>query len=171
MVAFQKVDKNKYKAMKYFVRAVKYFFYFAAITTAIILVLVLIGAVEGDIYSIFAGGPDAIWKIAIFFACVAAVYPKLAFIRRDVSIDAEWSEIRDEVIAFFNERRYELESEEGSVATFRLRGKGARLAKMCEDRLILSKGPSGYTLEGLRKDALHISAALEHRFADSADNQ
>ena len=102
--------------MKYFIRSVKYFFYFAFLTTAIILVLIFIGAVEGDINSIFEGGYDALWKIAVFFVCVAAVYPKLAFIRRDVCVNREWNEIREETISFFNDRRYVLEAEQyGSV--------------------------------------------------------
>ena len=42
--------------MKYFIRSVKYFFYFAILTTLIILALVLIGAVEGSIDSIFEDG-------------------------------------------------------------------------------------------------------------------
>ena len=72
--------------MKYFIRSVKYFFYFAFLTTAIVLVLVLIGAVEGDINSIFEGGYSALWKIAIFFALVAAGYPKVGFIRREIHV-------------------------------------------------------------------------------------
>ena len=155
--------------MKYFIRAVKYFFYFAVITTAIILALVFIGAVEGDINSIFEGGYEAIWKIALLFACVAAVYPKLAFIRRDVCVDREWSEIREDTIDFFRERRYELESEQDGIVTFRLRSKANRVAKMCEDRLTLSRSPQGYTLEGLRKDALHLAAALEHRLSPASE--
>lgn len=149
--------------MKYFIRSVKYFFYFAFLTTAIILVLVFIGAVEGDINSIFEGGYDALWKIAVFFVCVAAVYPKLAFIRRDVCVNREWNEIREETISFFNDRRYVLEAEQDGSVSFRLRSPGARLAKMYEDRLTLTRTPDGYVLEGLRKDALHIAAALEHR--------
>ena len=47
--------------MKYTIRAIKYFFYFAIITTAIILALILIGAVEGDIEQIFEGGYSALW--------------------------------------------------------------------------------------------------------------
>ena len=56
--------------MKYLVRAVKYFFYFAFLSTVIILALVLIGAVEGDINSIFEGGYSALWKIALFYLAV-----------------------------------------------------------------------------------------------------
>lgn len=156
---------NKYEAMKYFIRSVKYFFYFAILTTAIVIILVLIGAVEGDIDSIFEGGYRAIWKIAVFFACVAAFYPKLAFIRREAAIDSDMKDIRDDLMEFFAERRYELESESEGVMTFRLRNKMARLTKMCEDRLTLTRCGDKYVLEGLRKDALHIAAALEHRFS------
>lgn len=155
---------NKYETMKYFIRSVKYFFYFAFLTTAIVIVLVLIGAVEGNIDSIFEGGYQALWKIAVFFACVAAFYPKLAFIRREAAIGRDLTEIRSDLIEFFAERRYELESESEGAMTFRLRNKAARLAKMYEDRLTLTRSGDGYVLEGLRKDALHIAAALEHRF-------
>ena len=124
---------------------------------------------DADIAKNFEGGYNAFWKMGLFFAAVAAIYPKLAFIRRDVCISAEWKDIRTDVIAFFKERRYELESEEGDSATFRLRNMTGRIAKMYEDRLTLRKGPLGYTLEGLRKDALHIATALEHRFATPSE--
>ena len=41
--------------MKYLIRSVKYFFYFAILSSAIVLALVLTGAVEGDINNIFEG--------------------------------------------------------------------------------------------------------------------
>ena len=41
--------------MRYFIRSVKYFLYFSLLTTVIILALVLLGAVEGDINTIFEG--------------------------------------------------------------------------------------------------------------------
>ena len=70
--------------MKYLIRSIKYFFYFSAVTAIIIFMLVFIGAVEGDISQIFDGGYSALWKIAIFFALVAAVYPKVGFITRKI---------------------------------------------------------------------------------------
>ena len=91
--------------MKYLIRAVKYFIYFSLLTTVIVTVLVLIGAVEGNIDSIFNGGTDALWKIALFFALVSAVYPKLGFINRDIPVDRDLDQIRDEVVGFFRERR------------------------------------------------------------------
>ena len=93
--------------MKYFIRSVKYFFYFAILTSLIIAALVMIGAVEGDVDSIFRGGYSALWKISIFFAVVAAVYPKVGFISRDIPVDRDWNEIRDTTVSYFRDRRYD----------------------------------------------------------------
>ena len=149
--------------MKYLVRSVKYFFYFAFLTTAIILALVLIGAVEGDINSIFEGGYSALWKIAVFFALVAAIYPKVGFIKREIPVNLEWDEIRDEVVEYLRDRRYVPETEEAGRITFRCKDIASRLSKMYEDRLTLTRTPEGYELEGLRKDVLRLAAGLEHR--------
>ena len=40
---------------------------------------------------------------------------------------------------------------------------GNKLSKMYEDRLSLTRTIDGWQMEGLRKDALRISSALEHR--------
>ena len=150
--------------MKYFIRAVKYFFYFAILSTAIILALVLIGAVEGDINSIFEGGWNALWKIAIFFAAVAAVYPKLGFIKRDISfVTQEVS--REEIVEFFKERRYVLESEHDGTMTFRYRDIAGKLSKMYEDRIIVTREMGSYWFEGLRKDVIRLATSFETRFA------
>ena len=148
--------------MKYTIRAIKYFFYFSIITTAIVLALVLIGAVEGDINEIFEGGYKALWKIAAFFAVIAAVYPKVGFIRREVPLRREWAEVREDTISYFRDRRYILESENGDTVTFRCKDVASRLSKMYEDRITLKVTPEGYEMEGLRKDVLRLAAGWEH---------
>lgn len=150
--------------MKYFVRAIKYFIYFSLLTTAIVAALVLIGAVEGNIDAIFEGGYDSIWKIAVFFGVVSAVYPNLGFIRRDVAVSKEWSKIRGEVLEFFTDRRYEVESETPDMITFRVKGAASRLSKMYEDRITLTRTAGGFELEGLRKDVIRLASGLENRF-------
>ena len=153
--------------MKYLVRAIKYFFYFVILTSAIIAALVLIGAVENDINAIFEGGYTALWKIAIFFAAVAAVYPKVGFINRKVEVNRNWQEIREEATTFFKERRYEVESESADRITFRIKGIQGRLVKMNEDRITLRRSFDGYEMEGLRKDVLRLATGFEHRFYNS----
>ena len=152
------------QAMKYIVRAIKYFFYFAILSSALITALVLIGAVENDINAIFEEGYNSIWKIAVFFAAIAAVYPKIGFINRGVAVNREWAEIREEAINFFKERRYELESEIPGKITFRIKGTAGRLSKMFEDRVTVTRTFDGYEFEGLRKDVLRLGAGFENRF-------
>jgi len=149
--------------MKYIIRAIKYFIYFSLMCTVIVTALVLIGAVEGDINSIFQDGYESIWKIAIFFALVAAVYPKVGFISRPVNVAKSWNEIREDVTDYMSERRYRLETESDETVTFRFEGAAGRLSKMYEDRLTLSKTADGWSLEGLRKDVFRLSMGLEHR--------
>ena len=150
--------------MKYTVRAIKYFFYFAILTSLIITALVLIGAVEGNINAIFEGGAQALWKIAVFYAAIAAVYPKVGFINREVNVNRGWSEIREEAISFFQDRRYELESETPDKITFRIKGVHGKLSKMYEDRITVTIVPGGYEFEGLRKDVLRLAAGFETSF-------
>ena len=149
--------------MKYLIRFVKYLIYFAALTTAIILALVFVGAVEGNIEAIFEEGYDSLWKMALFFVAVAAVYPSLAFIKRDIPASGEFAELKGEIIEFMKERRYELESNNGSILTFRIKGVAGKLAKMYEDRIIISATLGGIQMEGLRKDIIRLSTGLASR--------
>ena len=149
--------------MKYLIRFVKYLIYFAALTTAIILALVFIGAVEGNIEAIFEEGYDSLWKMALFFVAAAAVYPSLAFIKRDIPASGEFAELKGEIIEFMKERRYELESNNGSILTFRIKGVAGKLAKMYEDRIIISATLGGIQMEGLRKDIIRLSTGLASR--------
>lgn len=155
--------------MKYLTRSIKYFFYFSTVTAIMIAILIFIGAVEGDISQIFDGGYSALWKIAIFFAAVAAVYPKVGFITRDIMISGDWAGISTEAVAFFRERGYVLESENDGTVTFRRKGTASRIIKMCEDRITVTAGPGTLSVEGLRKDVMRLAAGLEHRFTPEGE--
>ena len=155
--------------MKYLVRSIKYFFYFTLLCAALITALVLIGAVENDINAIFEEGYNSLWKIGVFFAAVSAVYPKVGFISRSVAVNREWNEIRDEAVSFFNDRRYELESETPDKITFRIKGTAGRFSKMFEDRVTVTRVLGGYEFEGLRKDVLRLGASFENKFYNSEE--
>ena len=149
--------------MKYFIRAVKYFFYFAFLTTVIVLALVATGLASGDINELFEGGYNALWKMAIFFAVVGAVYPKLGFISRKMYVSKDKDQIRAEVVEYMSERMYGFESETDDSITFRYRGALGRLTRMYEDRIVLTRTEDGYTMEGLRKDVMRLATGLEYR--------
>ena len=149
--------------MKYIIRAIKYFFYFALLTTALVTALVLIGAVESNIEAIFEGGYTALWKMAAFFGIVAAIYPSLAFISRDIPAKGEFSAQKQEIKEYMKDHRYELESETGSDLTFRVRGIGGKPAKMYEDRITVTSTLGGIQIDGLRKDVIRLAAGLDAR--------
>ncbi len=155
--------------MKYLIRSIKYFFYFAFLTTAIILVLIFIGAVEGDINEIFEDGYNSLWKIAAFFVLIAAIYPKFAFIRRRIYVNADWDTVRNEAVSYFNEKGLRIEAEDGGTVSFRRAGAGARIAKMGEDGITLIKAADGFYLDGLRKDVILFATALEHRISPNKE--
>lgn len=150
--------------MKYTIRAIKYFFRFAFLATAIILALVFIGIVEADINAIFEHGYDDLWKIAVFFGVVAAVYPNLAFINRQVTVDGERNTVKEDIKRFMLERHYDLESEDAEGMTFRIHGLAGKLSKMYEDRITIRWNADGFMMEGLRKDILRLAAGLETSF-------
>lgn len=152
----------KNTVMKYLIRSIKYFFYFSFLTALIIFALVFIGAVEGDINAIFEDGYDSLWKIAILFAIVSAVYPKLGFISRKMETDADWNTVKEKAVEYFNEKPFRLESETADSISFRRRGTVTRLLKMGEDRITVRKDGDGFVMEGLRKDVTLFATGLEY---------
>lgn len=153
--------------MKYLTRAVKYFFYFAILTTLIITALILIGAVEGGIENIFEDGYNSLWKIAVFFALIAAVYPKFGFVTRKLDTAADWDAVTAAAKVYFCEKSFIIESETADTVTFRRRSPVERLVKMYEDRITLVRKDDGYALEGLRKDVFLYASGLENILAAS----
>lgn len=149
--------------MKYLIRSIKYFFYFALLTTLFLSLFVISGTVEGNIESMFEGGYDALWKIAMIFAVAAGVYPKLGFIRREVSCQGDWNEISGIVTEFFNGHHFQTETRSDNGMTFRYKGFAGRLSRMYEDRITLTRTEEGFELEGLRKDVLRMAMTLEYR--------
>ena len=160
---------RKFEAMQYFIRSVKYFFYFSFLTTAIVLALVLIGAVEGDINNIFEGGYSSLWKIAAFFVVVAAIYPKFGFFTRKLDTDAGWPVVKDKAKEYFQAKPFILETESDDRLTFRRRDIIGRITKMCEDRITVMRTDDGYTMEGLRKDVILYASGLEQSIFAASD--
>lgn len=165
------VKRKRKENMKYFVRSVKYFFYFAFLTTGIILVLVAIGAVEGDINTIFDGGYSAIWKIAIFFALIAAIYPKFGFVCRRLDTAGDWEAVKETAKSYFREKPFRLESETDRSVTFRRKDTMSRIIKMGEDRITVSREEDGYVMEGLRKDVILYATGLEFLLSPHKEDQ
>lgn len=149
--------------MRYFIRAVKYFIYFILLFVVIMAVLVLTGAAEGDISTMFWGGYSALWKIAVIFAVISAIYPSVGFIRKEAMIPGSWEEDKDIIKEFMGGRGYVLETEDTGTMSFRKTGM-SRFTRMYEDRVTLSAKIGGVEIEGMRKDVLRLAMGLESRF-------
>ena len=154
--------------MKYLIRSIKYFFYFALLTMLVLYILIFLGMADSNIENNFEGGYNAFWKMGLFFAAVAAVYPKLAFINRKLYIDPA-VDIQAETVRYFKDRRYILESQTDDTMTFRVDTMGTRLVKMYEDRITITRTADGYYMEGHRKDVLRLASSLEYKFQDKED--
>jgi translation initiation factor IF-1 len=150
--------------MKYFVRSVKYFFYFTFLFVVIMAALVLIGVVKPDVSLMFRDGYKSLWQIALLFAFVSAFYPRFGFIKRSAIINGEFSDIRGGIIEYMEARGYRLESENGENMTFRLRSKFRALVKMMEDRITMTREMGGFEVEGLTKEVVRIVGGLEYKF-------
>ena len=140
------------KAVKYIIRAIKYFFYFTILLIIILAVLILAHVVDGNIETMFRDGYNSLWQIAIMFAAVSAVYPVFGFVKKDAMVPGEYSE----------NRGYRLEKEDGENMSFRSRSLLNRISRMCEDRITFTRTLGGFTLEGLRKDTIRLIYGLEN---------
>lgn len=154
--------------MKYLIRSIKYFFYFAFITSLVLLILIVLGMADSNIENNFEGGYSAFWKMGLLFAAAAALYPKLSFINRKLYIEPS-TDIMADAVTFLQERGYVLENEGNDTLTFRLKGKGSRILKMCEDRITITRTSDGYFMEGHRKDVLRLASGLEYKFQNPQD--
>jgi hypothetical protein len=155
--------------MKHIIRALKYFVKFSILCALIVTALVMIGAVEGDINTIFDEGIRSVIKILVFFAAISAIYPTVGFIKKRLDIDKDWSEVRPAIVEYMQERQYEIEKEDNDSITFRIKGFSGKFSKMFGDRITVTKGPEGYTMEGLRKDVLRIASGLEYKYTNKED--
>lgn len=151
-------------ALKYIVRAVKYFFYFSLILIIILTILSVAGVIDGNVETMFRNGYDSVWQIALMFALVSSVYPIFGFVKKGTLIPGEYGEIRDGVVEFMESRGYRLEKEEGESLSFRNRSVLNRISRMLEDRITFTRTLGGFTVEGLRKDTIRIVYGLENAF-------
>ena len=112
-----KIEQN----MRYLIRSLKYFIWFAVILSITMAIMVGLGLVEADFNLMFRDGIKSIWQIAALFLILALVYPIVGFRKQEAVVSGEYSEVREKVINFMESRGYYLETEEGEIMTFRLR--------------------------------------------------
>ena len=146
--------------MRYVIRALKYFVQLMVILALIILILVVAKVVDADISKMFVNGYDSLWQISLLMAAFAAIYPKLGYGRRQAIVpgsDEETAPLLDKV---FTSHGYEREQRADGKIAYRKRSFGDRLLRIWEDRITVTRIPTGYELEGLNRDAVRLCSAL-----------
>ena len=135
--------------MKYFIRSVKYFVYFAFMC-GIILVLTFHFSVkpEGLTLMDMLMVDGSIYKMLAFFVAVAAVYPALGFQKKPVYV------------------YYVIAQESATSITFKLRNPFLRVLRLCEDYVTIDYAENPIIIDGLRKDVLRFGRGIEYIYRE-----
>ncbi|MCQ2177481.1 MAG: hypothetical protein MJY42_01175 [Bacteroidales bacterium] len=142
--------------MRYFIRAAKYFVELTIILVLVIVLLMAFKVVDTDIDTLFINGRDSLWQIALIMVVFAAVYPRFGFLKRRLRIAGSFEEIFPTVEQVMAAGGYELESRDGENLAYRIRSKAARITRMGEDRITLTRSLGGFEIEGPGKDIARI---------------
>jgi hypothetical protein len=110
-------------------------------------------------------------EILLLFAIVSAIYPRFGYTTKEALLPEGQAAVgesgeREVLIEVMQNRGYKLEEEGDAVWKFRLRNTVNRLSRMAEDRITITRTPSGFSLEGLTKDVVRLVHAIEYRFVN-----
>ncbi len=148
--------------MKYFIRSVKYLFYFSFMC-GIILVLTFHFSVKPEDLTLMDMllVDNSLYKMLAFFVAVAAVYPALGFQKKEVYI-SNFKENKKQIVELFENANYVIASESATSISFKLRNPFLRVLRLCEDYVTIDFSGNPIVMEGLRKDILRFSRGIEY---------
>lgn len=139
--------------MKYLIRACKYLVYFFVLFLVMVTILWLLSPEKSQGLSITALFKEgSIPKILAFFACVSALYPKFAFVKRKIYLNGPFEESRGAIVEVFEAFGYELECEGSQAISFRLAKTSMRVSRMWEDRVTIDITDNPIIVDGYRRD-------------------
>ena len=157
--------------MRYLIRAVKYFISICVLLVVILGVLALLGFIGRDVNSIFEKGWTSVGWIALMFAAVSAVYPRIKYTRRSLLLPGSDEEVRPLVEAEMERRGFRPERERDGEWHFRRTSFLLRLNRFFEDRIRFIRTADGYEVEGLTRDVVLIVNSLVYRSGGDAENE
>ena len=149
------------------VRSVKYFFVFIILAAVVLCIVTLLSgeSVVKLFMPMSEGGmlkEGAWWQMLLIFGAIAAVYPGLTFVKKEVMIEGDFEDHRDTIINAFEGLGYEKTDEDGEKLTFRLRNRFTRFMRAYEDGVTITKGTAPLILSGNRKDILRLINRHSH---------
>ena len=152
------------------IRSVKYFFIFIVLVSIFVCILVLL--TPNHTYEhIFATSPEdtralfkygSWWQMLVIFALIAAIYPGLTFVKKEVIIEGDFEDHRDKIMKEFEQAGYVKMDEDEEKLTFRMKNKFTRFMRAYEDAVTITKGEAPLILSGNRKDILRLASRIEY---------
>lgn len=160
---------------KRIIRSIKYFFVFLILVSLIICLIVIItpGAKFNQIFLPMSEGglfkDGAWWQMLLLFALLAAVYPGLVFVKKEVMIEGDFEDHRDKIMQEFENSGYEKVDEDSETVSFRLKNRFTRFMRAYEDKVTITKGEAPLILSGNRKEILRLASHIEYVLRQDAD--
>lgn len=152
--------------MKYFIRSVKSFISFSTIFFLVLLVLVY---TNNDVTLATAFDPEfglfkanSEYKILAFFLAIAAIYPALTYVKKEIFINGTFEDHKDTIIRIFTAAGYIFVSADEEAVTFRKKSQISRFMRLYEDKITITKEESPLILNGIRKDIIRIAGSIQY---------
>lgn len=153
--------------MKYLIKSIKYFFTFIFLTFLFVCFFVLTS--NGTMTIAQALDPETgLWRgnslylIIAFFALIAAIYPSLMFVRKEVYVTGSYADNEEKINEAFTGLGYKKVSEDDQTAVYRKASAFVRFMRLYEDEITITKGESPLYVKGLRKDILRVASIINY---------
>lgn len=151
---------------QYLIRSAKYLVWLLLLFMVVFLLMILTGGSQvgpaESLELLFGSSRGTIMMCAIVF--LALLYPRYGFVRREITADLY--ENREALLTAFARSGYRLEIETESVWIFRAAAGWKRALLLWEDTIRVAPTPAGFTLEGLRKEAVKVEFRLRPLLKD-----
>lgn len=147
--------------MKYLIRSCKYLVYFFVLFVVMVAIIWLLSPEKSQglsVASLFQEG--SLPKLIAFFACVAAIYPKFAFVQRKIYLNGSFEESREVIFETFQNFGYEMEKEDEKSVSFRLKQTSMKVSRMWEDRVTINISDNPIIIDGYRRDVDRLSRRI-----------
>ncbi len=149
--------------MKYFIRSVKYFFYFAFLFFVLTWAIYYFMRTEQVVAYSDMFKDNALVKIILFFILFAGVYPALGFAKKKVVFAGSADAYMDIIEEAFSAMRYVRESADSGRLVFRPKSQLLRFTRMYEDRITVVLSGDSIEMEGLRKDVIRSAGVIDFK--------
>ena len=147
--------------MQYLIRAIKYLFFILVTFSLATLIMYIFSKSDGLKFTdLFQEG--SVLKMSLFFISVAAVYPLVGYLKKEVHLNGDFSEVKDEVKNIFDRGEFILTKDENNILHFRAKNLLTRTMRIFEDEIIVDYSNNPIVLEGLRKDVFRFSKSIEY---------